>query len=298
MLLKVGVALLLLSITFAAGAAAVVGFRADPHAAPSPPIEPRSADIAPEKEKKFDPGKKLEIADDGPDQEPQPEPSPEPLPEGPRSRVSPPEGARSKVSPPEGTRPTVAPPEGSRSKGSMPEAPPPEGTVTADSTPAIADWPRPSRGELEVAREARYFSPEPDSGMTLTIEAIGIYDVPVVSSDSLEPLDRGLWHVPETSLPWDEGAQRNVYIAGHYLGYPGTASRLVFYNLDKLSEGDEIVVKDGGGGAYRYRVNESFMAGPDESWVMGQVRGRDMLTLQTCIPPDFEDRLIVRADRV
>jgi sortase (surface protein transpeptidase) len=31
---------------------------------------------------------------------------------------------------------------------------------------------------------------------------------------------------------------------------------------------------------------------------MGQVRVRDMLTLQTCIPPTFEDRLIVRTDRV
>jgi LPXTG-site transpeptidase (sortase) family protein len=31
----------------------------------------------------------------------------------------------------------------------------------------------------------------------------------------------------------------------------------------------------------------------------GQVRGRDMVTLQTCTPyPTFEKRLIVRADRV
>ena len=32
---------------------------------------------------------------------------------------------------------------------------------------------------------------------------------------------------------------------------------------------------------------------------MGQVRGRDIVTLQTCTPyPTFEERLIVRADRV
>jgi sortase A len=32
---------------------------------------------------------------------------------------------------------------------------------------------------------------------------------------------------------------------------------------------------------------------------MGQVVGRDMVTLQTCTPiPTFEKRLIVRADRV
>jgi sortase A len=46
-------------------------------------------------------------------------------------------------------------------------------------------------------------------------------------------------------------------------------------------------------------VSETFLADPADSWVMGQVRGRDMLTLQTCTPyPTFEKRLIVRADRV
>jgi sortase A len=59
-------------------------------------------------------------------------------------------------------------------------------------------------------------------------------DVPVLSSTNLEVLDRGLMHEPKTSLPWDGGAQRNVFIAGHYLGWPGTASHLVFYNLDKV----------------------------------------------------------------
>jgi hypothetical protein len=35
----------------------------------------------------------------------------------------------------------------------------------------------------------------------------------------------------------------------------------------------------------------------EDSWVMGQERDRDMLTLQTCIPPTFEDRLVNRVDR-
>jgi sortase A len=104
-------------------------------------------------------------------------------------------------------------------------------------------------------------------------------------------------HEPETSLPWDGGAQRNVFIAGHYLGWPRTASHLVFYNLDKLRRGDEIVLNDSRGRAYRYRVSEAFEAMPEDSWVMGQERDRDMLTLQTCVPPTFEDRLVVRADR-
>jgi sortase A len=108
--------------------------------------------------------------------------------------------------------------------------------------------------------------------------------VPVLSSADLEVLDRGHMHEPETSLPSDGGAQRNVFLAGHYLGYPGTASHLVFYNLDKLRHGDEVILEDRGGRTYRYRESEAFGATPDDSWIMGQVRGRDMLTLQSCIP--------------
>jgi sortase A len=83
------------------------------------------------------------------------------------------------------------------------------------------------------------------------------------------------------------------------MGYRGTWSRMIFYNLDKLKEGDRVVLKDRTGRPYEYRVCESFLADPADSWVMGQVRGRDMVTLQTCTPyPTFEKRLIVRADRV
>jgi sortase A len=74
---------------------------------------------------------------------------------------------------------------------------------------------------------------------------------------------------------------------------------MVFYHLDRLGEGDEVILEDRGGKVYRYRVSEVFLAGPAESWVMGQLRDRDIVTLQTCTPiPTLEKRLIVRADRV
>jgi sortase A len=42
-----------------------------------------------------------------------------------------------------------------------------------------------------------------------------------------------------------------------------------------------------------------FVVGPRDSWVTGRVRGRDLLTLQTCTPiPTFQNRLIVRAERI
>jgi sortase A len=134
--------------------------------------------------------------------------------------------------------------------------------------------------------------------MTLTIEALGLYGVPVINSDSPQALNMGVVHVPGTSFPWDEGAQRNVYIAGHRYGYLGTNSRLVFFNLNELRRGNEIILEDHGGRVYKYQVDEVFETGPNDYWVMDQVLGRDLLTLQTCTPiPTFEKRLIVRADR-
>jgi sortase A len=256
MLLRVGLAMILLSLIFTAGVAAAVALRSEPPETETvSSVEPRAVEKKAE-ERKFDPGEKLEI-DDKPGKEPQPE--------EPKER-------RQKSAP-----------------------------RTDDLAPLLAAtrWPRPTSEEVAAADGPRYYDPDPGAELSLTVEALGLYRVPVLSSDGLEALDSSLMHVPETSLPWDGGAQRNVYIAGHYLGYPGTASRLVFYNLDKLRNGDEVVLEDGRGRTYyRYRVNESFTAMPDDSWVMGQELNRDMVTLQTCIPPSFEERLVVQADRV
>ena len=105
--------------------------------------------------------------------------------------------------------------------------------------------------------------------------------------------------MPGTSFPWTTAPQKNVYLAGHRLGWRGTESHLVFYDLDELERGKKILLKDRDGKKYWYRVREAFVTGPGDSWVMGQVRNRDMLTLQTCTPiPKFDKRLIVRADRI
>ena len=161
------------------------------------------------------------------------------------------------------------------------------------------DWAKPTQEELESANAARHYELLPGAIMGLTIHSMGIYNAPVFDSGSRWALARGIAHIPETSLPWSQGAQRNVYLAGHRMGYRGTWSRMIFYNLDKLKEGDKVVLKDRTGRTYEYRVSETLLADPADSWVMGQVRGRDMVTLQTCTPyPTFEKRLIVRADRV
>ena len=162
-----------------------------------------------------------------------------------------------------------------------------------------AGWPAPTQEELQGANQERHYELLPGAVMGLTIHSIGVYNAPVFDSDSQWALATGVAHVPETSLPWSQSAQRNVYLAGHRMGFRGTWSRMIFYNLDKLKEGDKVVLQDRTGRPYEYRVSETFLAEPADSWVMGQVRGRDMVTLQTCTPyPTFQKRLIVRADRV
>ena len=160
-------------------------------------------------------------------------------------------------------------------------------------------WPKPSQAELQSASGERRYEVLPAAIMGLTIEAMGIYDVPVFDSDGQWALANGVAHNPQTSLPWSATPQRNVYLAGHRMGFRGTWSRMIFYNLHKLETGDEVVLKDRSGTSYRYRVSEVFVTDPKDVWVMGQVRGRDMVTLQTCTPyPTFQKRLIVRADRL
>ena len=163
---------------------------------------------------------------------------------------------------------------------------------------APADWPEPSYNEVAATQAPRYYPQRQDGVMTLTVDALGLYDVPVINTNSQEGLDNGVIHFPQTPMPWEQRPQKNVYLAGHRLGFPGTGSRLVFYNLDKLSNGDSIVLKDSLGAPYEYRVSESFVVEPDAEWAVQPVRGRDMVTLQTCTFPDLVNRLIVRADRV
>lgn len=135
-----------------------------------------------------------------------------------------------------------------------------------------------------------------DKTMSLTIPKIGIEGVPVFDSLSEEKLRDGTVHIPASGYPWQEGA--NVFIAGHRIGYPNTASYYVFFNLDELVEGDEIMLEDSSGEQYRYRVTKRMIVGPDNVEVMNAVEGKSIISLQTCTLPDYEKRLVVQGELV
>jgi sortase A len=73
---------------------------------------------------------------------------------------------------------------------------------------------------------------------------------------------------------------------------------MLFFNLDKLETGDEVMLEDRSGETYKYEVSEIFVVEPNADWAIDPVKNRDMVTLQTCTYPTFENRVIVRADRV
>ncbi len=253
--------------------------------------------------------------------EPEPRPQPEPRPEA-RSQSQP--EPRPQIGPEE-KKPEAEPEPGPgrvRSAGRSPDPQPaPETKEEPRREPARrteSQRTEPQRAEPEAAETGAGSAPVVRAGrsrppaeeprrpglpagveMTLSVSALGLHDVPVAESASRRALDDGVIHLPDTSLPWDGGGDRNVYLVGHRLGYPGTGSHRIFYRLDELRAGDEIVIKDRLGRRYEYRVTGSLVVGPRDSWVKDPVPGRDVLSLQTCTPiPTFERRLIVRANRV
>jgi sortase A len=136
-----------------------------------------------------------------------------------------------------------------------------------------------------------------ETTMKLTIPAmervsnLNVYDTPW---DDETALDAGAQHVQGTGFPWEE--ESNTYIAGHRLGYLGTDSYLVFYDLDKLEEGDEVFLTDSNGTRYTYEVFKNFIADPYDWSVTEPISGKNIVTLQTCTLPDYTQRVIVQAE--
>jgi len=144
----------------------------------------------------------------------------------------------------------------------------------------------------EVAASA----PE-DTTLWLTVpEMARVDDLPVYDAawDSEAALDASAAHLDSSGFPWDEEA--NVYISGHRVGFPGSKSFLVFYDLDVLENGDEIFLTDSEGTRYTYEVFDNFVTDPYTWSPTEPVPGKSIVTLQTCTLPDYVDRLIVQAE--
>src|SRR5829696_4440468 len=122
----------------------------------------------------------------------------------------------------------------------------------------------------------------PDTTMYLTVPKLGLYDIPVLEGTSEAILSQGVGHLPGTGFPWMDGA--NTYIAGHRLGYPGTVSDHVFYNLPSLAVGDEVVLEDSLGQTYTYQVSEILEVAPTDLSGLSPT-GRALVSLHSARGP-------------
>jgi sortase A len=196
----------------------------------------------------------------------------------------------------------------------------------AETAAETADRTEPQSKADQVARAVKEPNPVPDkvsdaasasaSGsaspaaapagatMSLSVPAMGISDIPVVEGTSEASLSQGAGHVPGTGYPWVPGS--NTYIAGHRIGYPGTPSDHVFWNLPNLTQGDRILLTDSNGTTYTYAVSQISEVAPTDLSVTAPT-GSDVVSLQTCIEdygdywtpgPNWFVRYVVQAERV
>ena len=150
---------------------------------------------------------------------------------------------------------------------------------------------------VEKVRGPRVDAPKAKT-LKLTVPTLDrVQNVPVYDAGKNqyeEAMHDGTAHVKGTGFPWQRGA--NVYIAGHRVGYPGTKSNLVFWDLDKLKQGDEIHLTDADGKRYTYTVFRKFVVNPSATHVMNPVKGKSVVSLQTCTLPDYSKRLVVQGE--
>jgi sortase A len=122
-----------------------------------------------------------------------------------------------------------------------------------------------------------------ETTLKLTVpEMKRVEDVPVYDGSASDEaaLRDGTLHVKGTGFPWQRVA--NVYIAGH--------------SLNKLDNGDEVILTDANGTKYTYGVFKKFVVDPADVQVMRPVAGKNIVSLQTCTLPDYTKRLIVQAE--
>ncbi len=120
----------------------------------------------------------------------------------------------------------------------------------------------------------------------IEIPAIGVEDY-IVAGVRATDLTKGVGHYPYTPLP---GSTGNSAIAGHR-----TTHGQPFFELDKLVEGDEIVVTTVQG-TFVYAVSGSRVVEPTDFTVLFGSPDESVLTLTTCHPRySQKKRLVVSA---
>ena len=121
-----------------------------------------------------------------------------------------------------------------------------------------------------------------------------VWNSPPDEQVMLENLQKGVVHYAGTPLPGQ--GKGPIFISGHssYYSWDPGKYKSVFANLDKMENGDEIMIQYEGA-LYRYKVYEKIVVTPEEVSVLKPI-DEPVLALMTCVPVGTNSkRLIVWA---
>ena len=173
---------------------------------------------------------------------------------------------------------------------------------TGDKEQAKIAEAEPEPAEAEASASAAASAPA-DTTMSLSVPSIGL-STTVYETASEASLTAGTGHLAGTGYPWIPGS--NTYVAGHRIGYPGTGSDHVFWDLPSVAIGDPVSLTDANGKTYNYAVSE-ILEVPITDLSVTEPTGSDVVSLQTCIEnygdywtagPNWNVRYVVRATKV
>ena len=134
-------------------------------------------------------------------------------------------------------------------------------------------------------------SPPADPNAAETQVELGTIEIPKIGVTksfyegiTLTTLNKGPGHWPGTAMP---GKQGNVVVAGHRVSHDKP-----FRNLDKLVEGDDVILTTGDG-RFVYKVTGVEIVTPDALWIVDQTTDYTG-TLFACHPPgSTRERIVV-----
>lgn len=148
-----------------------------------------------------------------------------------------------------------------------------------------------SRGESVSYAEYDELLAVTDAIGYLEIPKIGVY-LPIYHGLEDEVLQKGIGHIPETSLPVG-GTSTHCVLSGH----SGLPAARILTELDRMEVGDKFYlhVLDQ---TLAYEVDQITVVLPDETEELRIFEGKDYVTLLTCTPYGINThRLLVRGER-
>ena len=193
---------------------------------------------------------------------------------------------------------------GKDASGEQAQKPPGKATEGKEEPPKMSKEAKarqvaPKKGEAQGQRKvSNALEPPKDKTLKLTIPEMKQIEDDTIPTGmgTNEALfrDHAAVHLRDTGFPWQRTA--NVYIAGHRIGFPGTDSNLAFYDLEDLEKGDKVYLEDAKGREYTYQVFGKLVVEPANLSVLRPVKGKNIVSLQTCTLPDYTKRVIYQAE--